>query len=235
MGSQGSKVARTVLANKEVKVLCMGMSASGKSELLYRLSLGDMPTADIATFDPTVPRLGPVRSTYNGLNIIDVESFDYGGRGGGRYMKRFYYQQTQGIIFCVDSTDRASLADAKIEFDELMTEAALLDVPVLVMANKQHMPEAMTVTEIQSTLGLDALPKTRPWRMQAASVEKNEGVHDGLDWLSIAICGNMFKPAVQPAAETPAKVPVKEKSDAKSGGNSVQKMFRSLFGHSVAA
>lgn len=65
-------------------------------------------------------------------------------------------------------------------------EDELRGVPVLVFANKQDMPHALTVGQI--TEGLDLFKeKNRKWFIQSCSATNGDGIYEGLDWLSRAI------------------------------------------------
>ena len=59
---------------------------------------------------------------------------------------------------------------------------------VLVLANKQDLPNAMSVAEVTDTLGLHSLNE-RKWFIQATCATSGEGLFEGLDWLSANIVG----------------------------------------------
>lgn len=56
----------------------------------------------------------------------------------------------------------------------------------MVLANKQDMEGAMTVAEVHSALGLDAL-KTRTFQIFKTSAIKGEGLDQSMDWLANAL------------------------------------------------
>lgn len=80
-----------------------------------------------------------------------------------RPLWRHYYQNTDVLIFVVDSNDRERIAECKDELSRFMMEDELKDCIVLVMANKQDLPNAMTVQEITEKLELNKLPADREW------------------------------------------------------------------------
>lgn len=51
---------------------------------------------------------------------ISFTVWDVGGQGAIRNLWRFYYQNTQGIIFVVDSTDRERITDAREELHKMV-------------------------------------------------------------------------------------------------------------------
>jgi hypothetical protein len=58
-----------------------------------------------------------------------------------RPLWRHYYQNTQGLIFVVDSNDRERVEDAREELHRMLNEPELSDAVLLVFANKQDLPK----------------------------------------------------------------------------------------------
>lgn len=52
---------------------------------------------------------------------------------------------------------------------------------LLVFANKQDLPNAMSAAEITDKLGLHAL-RQRQWYIQSTCATSGEGLYEGLDW-----------------------------------------------------
>merc|ERR1719295_1692310 len=94
------------------------------------------------------------------------------------------------IIFVVDSNDRERIDDAsgadnsaKEELHRLLAEDELRHAVLLVFANKQDLPNAMSVNEVTEKLGLNQL-RNRQWYIQGTSATTGDGLYEGLDWLS---------------------------------------------------
>jgi ADP-ribosylation factor protein 1 len=82
-----------------------------------------------------------------GFNVETVEYkniqftvWDVGGQDKIRPLWRHYFQNTQGIIFVVDSNDRERVGEAKEELQRMLNEDELRDALLLVFANKQDLP-----------------------------------------------------------------------------------------------
>ena len=138
------------------------------------------------------------RNTENdtGFNVETVEykniSFtvwDVGGQDKIRPLWRHYFQNTQGLIFVVDSNDRDRISEARDELHRMLNEDELRDAVLLVFANKQDLPNAMTAAEITDKLGLHSL-RQRHWFIQSTCATSGEGLYEGLDWLSTNIANN---------------------------------------------
>ncbi|KAH8309915.1 hypothetical protein KR059_009012 [Drosophila kikkawai] len=81
-------------------------------------------------------------------------------------------------------TIREFLSDNGGEFDCAgLQEDELRDAVLLVFANKQDLPNAMTAAELTDKLRLNQL-KNRHWFIQATCATQGHGLYEGLDWLS---------------------------------------------------
>ncbi len=152
----------------------VGLDAAGKTTILYKLKLGEVVT--------TIPTIGFNVETVEYKNI-SFTVWDVGGQDKIRPLWRHYYQNTQGLIFVVDSNDRDRIEDAKEELQRLLKEDELRDSVLLVFANKQDLPNAMSAAEVTEKLGLQSL-RQRNWFIQATCATTGDGLYEGLDWLS---------------------------------------------------
>ena len=152
----------------------LGLDAAGKTTILYKLKLGEVVT--------TIPTIGFNVETVEYKNI-SFTVWDVGGQDKIRTLWRHYYQNTQGLIYVIDSNDEARFEDAKQELSKMLGEDELREAILLVFANKQDLPKAKTAAEITDKLGLHAL-KGRSWYIQACCATTGDGLYEGLDWLS---------------------------------------------------
>jgi len=181
MGLSISKLFQSLLGKKEMRILMVGLDAAGKTTILYKLKLGEVVT--------TIPTIGFNVETVEYKNI-SFTVWDVGGQDKIRPLWRHYYQNTQGVIFVVDSNDRDRIDDskdyehsAKEELNRMLSEDELRDAVLLVFANKQDLPNAMKVQEVTERLGLNKL-RNRQWYIQGAAAPTGDGLYEGLDWLS---------------------------------------------------
>jgi len=152
----------------------VGLDAAGKTTILYKLKLGEIVT--------TIPTIGFNVETVEYKNIC-FTVWDVGGQDKIRPLWRHYFQNTDGLIYVVDSNDRERLAEAKEELDKMLSEDELQNARVLVFANKQDLPNAMSVSDITDKLALQSI-RNRKWYIQAACATQGTGLYEGLDWLS---------------------------------------------------
>lgn len=77
--------------------------------------------------------------------------WDVGGQDKIRPLWRHYFQNTQGIIFVVDSNDRDRIVEAREELQRMLNEDELRDALLLVFANKQDLPVRITLLRIYTS------------------------------------------------------------------------------------
>ncbi|KAI9779113.1 MAG: hypothetical protein M1816_003736 [Peltula sp. TS41687] len=178
MGLQISKLFDKLWGKKEMRILMVGLDAAGKTTILYKLKLGEIVT--------TIPTIGFNVETVEYKNI-QFTVWDVGGQDKIRPLWRHYFQNTQGIIFVVDSNDRDRIApEARDELQRMLNEDELKNALLLVFANKQDLPNAMSAAEITDALGLHSL-RQRSWFIQSTCATSGDGLYEGLDWLSNAL------------------------------------------------
>uniref|UniRef100_A0A3B4YEK9 ARF GTPase 5 n=1 Tax=Seriola lalandi dorsalis TaxID=1841481 RepID=A0A3B4YEK9_SERLL len=107
----------------------------------------------------------------------------------GRPLWRHYFQNTQGLIFVVDSNDRERVAESAEELSKMLLEDELKDAVLLVFANKQDLPNALSVSELTDKLGLHAL-RNKTWHIESTCATQGTGLYEGLDWLSKELSKN---------------------------------------------
>ena len=161
-------------SKKAVRILLVGLDAAGKTSILYQLWKGEKVK--------TLPTIGiQVESLdYKDWNFI---TFDLGGAEKMRLLFRHFYQNTEGLIFVVDSNDRDRMNDAAEELKKMLAEEELKDCCVLVMANKQDLNGALAPGEVTDKLGMGEL-KGRTWLVQGTSATTGQGLKEGLDWMA---------------------------------------------------
>jgi ADP-ribosylation factor protein 1 len=178
MGLSISKLFDKLLwGKKEMRILMVGLDAAGKTTILYKLKLGEIVT--------TIPTIGFNVETVEYKNI-QFTVWDVGGQDKIRPLWRHYFQNTQGIIFVVDSNDRERVGEAKEELQRMLNEDELRDALLLVFANKQDLPNAMNAAEITDKLGLHSLTQ-RAWYIQSTCATSGDGLYEGLEWLSTSL------------------------------------------------
>merc|ERR1711935_1298217 len=174
MGLTISSLFGRLFAKKQMRILMVGLDAAGKTTILDKLKLGEIVT--------TIPTIGFNVETVEYKNI-SFTVWDVGGQDKIRPLWRHYFQNTQGLIFVVDSNDRERINEARDELMKMLNEDELRDAVLLCFANKQDLPNAMNAAEVTDKLGLHGL-RNRTWYIQATCATSGDGLYEGLEWLS---------------------------------------------------
>ncbi len=116
-------------------------------------------------------------------NNISFTEWDIGGPAEFRNFMTQYYPNTAGVVFVVDSSDSDRIALARDEFHQMINNTALSEIPVLIFANKQDLPNAMSVGEIVNGYGLFSM-RSHAWYSQGCCATTGDGLYEGLDWLA---------------------------------------------------
>ncbi len=124
-----------------------------------------------------------------GFNVKSVQSnqfklnvWDIGGQKSIRPYWRNYFDNTDALVFVIDSGDGKRLGDAGEALNELLADDKLAGVPVLIFANKQDLLNALSAENIAETLKLHAI-RDRQWQIQACSCKDGNGLQEGLEWM----------------------------------------------------
>ncbi|CAH2350886.1 ADP-ribosylation factor-like protein 3 [[Candida] railenensis] len=154
-------------------------------------------------------RESTLSKSYNNINL---KFWDLGGQQSLRSMWSRYYRQCHGIIFVIDSTDTARFQEC---YDTLMEishnpswaateedgesstaseaqehlmsqqDEATVNVPILMMANKQDLPEAVDLVSLKTGVFIQVVSELEATdsKLLPVSVLENQGLKESLEWL----------------------------------------------------
>eukprot|EP01006_Ploeotia_vitrea_P044298 TRINITY_DN66823_c3_g2_i3.p1 TRINITY_DN66823_c3_g2~~TRINITY_DN66823_c3_g2_i3.p1 ORF type:complete len:532 (-),score=234.86 TRINITY_DN66823_c3_g2_i3:35-1630(-) len=131
----------------------------------------------------------------------DVKVFGLGGADNLRGYWNHYYDEVHGVVFVVDSADAERLGEVSDAFAQVLSERQVDGKPILVFANKQDLPGAMTAAEISQRLGLPGLERSPNHIVQSIALVDREAEDErlrdvdpnilkGLDWILDAVDKN---------------------------------------------
>ncbi|XWS61142.1 hypothetical protein CRYUN_Cryun07bG0100000 [Craigia yunnanensis] len=164
----------------EFHVLILGIDKAGKTTLLEKLksiysNLEGLPPDRIV---PTV-----------GLNIGRTEVsntklvyWDLGGQPGLRSIWEKYYEEAHAVIFVIDAACPSRFEDSKSALEKVLRHEDLQGAPLLILANKQDLSEAVSAEELSRYLDLKKLDE-RVYMFEAISSFDGRGIKEGVEWL----------------------------------------------------
>ncbi|XP_075448061.1 ADP-ribosylation factor-like protein 11 [Ascaphus truei] len=171
MGAQNSNP----LHKKQARVVMMGLDFSGKSTLLYKLKRNQT----VETF----PTVGFNVDSLEIAKNVSITMWDVGGQDKLRSNWKEYLEDTDVLIFVVDSSDTSRLPDATAELLTILNNANMSGVPFLILANKLDLPTALSIKELIHTLKLENYDD-RDWDIQSCSAHTGEGLVEAMNILA---------------------------------------------------
>src|SRR3990167_2717895 len=143
----------------EVRILILGLDNAGKTTIVKKLK-GE----DVNSISPTL-----------GFNIetlefggINLNIWDIGVQTSLRAYWKNFFEETDGLVWVVDSNDKMRLTDCKNEMQKILKQEKLSGATLLVFCNKQDVPGALTVAQIKDFLELDQIV-SRHWGLVLCS------------------------------------------------------------------
>ncbi|VAH11307.1 unnamed protein product [Triticum turgidum subsp. durum] len=141
---------------KEMRILMVGLDNSGKTTIVLKIN-GE----DTGVISPTLGfNIKTIQYQKYSLNIWDV-----GGQKTIRSYWRNYFEQTDGLVWVVDSSDVRRLDDCRTELHNLLKE---------------------------EVLNLEVMNKDRHWKIVGCSAYTSDGLLQGFDWLVQDIASRIY-------------------------------------------
>ncbi|XP_015227159.1 ADP-ribosylation factor-like 4Ca [Cyprinodon tularosa] len=176
MGTSLSSLA----AFQSLHIVMLGLDSAGKTTVLYRLKFNEfVNTVPTIGFNTERIRLGGPGASRG----ISCHFWDVGGQEKLRPLWKPYSRCTDGIVYVVDSVDSERLEEARAELHRITRFQENQGTPLLVIANKQDLPRALEVGEIEKQLALSELSPSTPYHVQPACAIIGEGLDEGMDKL----------------------------------------------------
>ncbi|CAF1656992.1 unnamed protein product [Adineta ricciae] len=178
------------MTNKSLSVFITGHFGAGKRTIVRMAKHGKI--ADI------LPTIG-VDFEKLSINETPLLIWSLGGRSRYRPITMSYYKRMLAYIFVVDSSNPSTMDHARAILHDIIADDRLENKPILIFANKQDLPDAMSVDQLREELHLDKVGKSIKWHLQPTSATQNLGLQEGFEWLinSISKQKNQTNPIVE--------------------------------------
>ncbi|TRY74998.1 hypothetical protein TCAL_08648 [Tigriopus californicus] len=205
-----SGLYKSLTEKEEFFVLILGLDNAGKTTFLEaaKAKFGEKRTKSLIPltrkYDGKNSDKAPLVNTSKitttvGLNIgridthgIRLNFWDLGGQEELQALWDKYYAECHAVIFTVDSHDRERVSESKAAFDAMISNSNITGVPLLVLANKQDLPESMGVREVKPIFqDNDEKIGNRECMVLPTSGLTGDGVVEGIEWLIQCIQRNV--------------------------------------------
>ncbi|KAJ4026303.1 ADP-ribosylation factor-like protein 15 [Fusarium irregulare] len=167
-----------------IAVGVVSIPSAGKTSIIRKLNGGQ---------DPIPPLNETVNNTIFTVRGQEYNVLDYSSDRRIRGVWRKFLFQMRAIIFVIDSADRENMDDARDALWEVLYEEQLEPQPILILANKQDNPKAMSVPELVEYLKIEEdLAKGRRCRIMPSSAFDDKSLEEGLEWLRQIVRTNPY-------------------------------------------
>ncbi|XP_073485190.1 ADP-ribosylation factor-like protein 14 [Aquarana catesbeiana] len=161
---------------KQARILILGLDAAGKSTVLYKFKFKE-PFS-------TIPTVGFNVEMIQTEKHLQLTIWDVGGQEKLRSLWCYYFENTDGLVYVVDSTNKETLDESKKEFQRILQNELIKNVPVVVLANKQDLPGALDAEEITRKFNMKKHCSDRDWYVQPCCALSGQGLAEGFSKVS---------------------------------------------------
>lgn len=172
MGVQNSRCFKR--KDFRLEILMLGLNGAGKTTIANSL-VGSTPEYTEPTFAPTC-HSGTNLS--QGLKGHSVWLWDFSGDERIRHDAwPNLVREPQVLMFVVDSSDVARITEARQYLSGVLQSPNVVGIPVLILANKQDLPGALSPPELAEKL-FPQQHTANPLQVQGACAVTGEGLGD---------------------------------------------------------
>ncbi|KAH8551123.1 ADP-ribosylation factor-like protein 8B [Umbelopsis sp. PMI_123] len=165
---------RSLFFKTEMELTLVGLQNSGKTTLVNVIASGQF-------IEDSIPTVGfNMRKVTKGS--VTLKLWDIGGQPRFRSMWERYCRGVNAIVFVVDAADHAKIDAARTELKSLLEKPQLSNIPVLVLGNKNDLPDALNVDELIETLNLKTITN-REVSCYSISAKNQVNIDITLQWL----------------------------------------------------
>ncbi|KAJ4484411.1 ADP-ribosylation factor family-domain-containing protein [Lentinula edodes] len=181
-------IRKNRMKEKEMRILFLGLDNAGKTTILKKLNGEDIMN--------TSPTLGfNIKTFIHGKYTLNI--WDVGGQRTLRPYWRNYFEQTDALVWVVDSGDRMRMGDCRDELNSLLLEDRLAGASLLVFANKWDLQGSMNDSQIRDALDLSSI-KSHHWKILSCSAVTGENLVDGLNWVVDDVAKRLYYSSTAP-------------------------------------
>ncbi|MFX1536052.1 MAG: ADP-ribosylation factor family protein [Promethearchaeota archaeon] len=176
MSSLETRPIRSIQRKELRTIAFVGLDRAGKTTTLKRLSQGLLVD--------TKPTAGFSTEIFNFLGLR-FNVFDLGGQEAYQVFWEQFLPQREAVIFFIDSADTKRLTKVRIALKRVLS-LVRHDTVVMILANKQDLPNALRVPDLVKALNLP-LAQAKNVPFFPVSAKTGVGIYDAFQWLASAL------------------------------------------------
>jgi ADP-ribosylation factor-like protein 2 len=185
MPSLLSLVRKLKRKEREARVLMLGLDNAGKSSVLHYWLYGNEEEQqqqghNLNSREAIAPTLGfDIRTLER--DDVRLMVWDVGGQDTIRAYWRNYFEETDALVWVVDSADRLRLEECSQLLKTLLLEEKMQGASLLILANKRDL--ATGVMDLQTIADAVRPHHSHKFLLVPCSAVTGEGLEEGLNWL----------------------------------------------------
>ena len=153
----------------------LGLNGSGKTTILNYL---DGNSDEIPA--PTItPSFSAGTNLSKGLDGLSISIWDFSGDERFRQEWSRFVREPQVLLFVVDSADTSRIKEVSQYLISILQHPKIEGIPVLILANKQDLPAALSLKELAEKLSL-AHYTANPCAFQRACSLTGKGLYEAI-------------------------------------------------------
>jgi small GTP-binding protein len=160
-------------SEKKINIAMCGLDNAGKTSLLNFLKKGE--------FYESIATMG-VNHENHKLGKLNMSIMDLGGQQAFRRFWPSYIERADILIFVVDSSDFQRLPQARDIFLSAVRNCSTPNIPILILATKQDLPNICSLAYIIQLFNLTNL-YDRNIHVQKTSSKTGLGVYESFHWI----------------------------------------------------
>ena len=160
-------------AEKKINIAMCGLDNAGKTSILNFLKNGE--------FQGTIATMGVNHENYK-LGKLNMSIMDLGGQEVFRPFWPGYIERADILIFVLDSSDITRLALAKDIFHKAISTYCNPEIPILILATKQDLPNVCSLAYVIHLFQLTSLFE-RTIHVQKTSAITGLGIYEAFQWI----------------------------------------------------
>ncbi|CAG9331551.1 unnamed protein product [Blepharisma stoltei] len=161
-----------------ISILLIGLDNAGKSTLISHAK--SLPANGMFEITPTMGfAIEEIAMPSGNKGII----YDCSGAARYRNMWDHFIGEIQGVIYVIDSADRARLSIVKKNIEEFFKHPLLKKKPIVFLANKQDSPDALRKEDIKRILRIEKKSLSNPFSVKEAISATGMGLNNSLSFI----------------------------------------------------
>ncbi|KAJ6620556.1 adp-ribosylation factor [Mycena sp. CBHHK59/15] len=168
----------SALLPKSFEIIMVGLDDAGKTSIVNRLHRRELPGG---VLPQTIPTIGcTIETIPYGRNSVTI--WEFGGLDKIRPLWRRYYWNGHAFIFALNAAAPERFSEAREELLRMHNEISH-EHPLLVLANKMDLHEAVDLLTVSQALDVERLSKSgRKIALKGVSAMSNVGLDEAMQW-----------------------------------------------------